>query len=66
MWLDRTRLRLAIAGTALATGLQPSELSAVGPGDPAPDFTLQDVNGVSHTLSDYRGRVVLLALVGYG
>ena len=39
---------------------------AVGPGDPAPDFTLPDVNGTSYRLSDYRGRVVLLALIGYG
>jgi len=39
---------------------------ALGPGDAAPDFTLQDVNGTSYTLSDYRGKVVLLALIGYG
>jgi len=39
---------------------------AVGPGDPAPDFTLQDVNGSSHSLSDYSGKVILLAFVGYG
>ena len=39
---------------------------ALGPGDPAPDFTLNDVNGVPYTLSDYRGKVVLLALIGYG
>jgi hypothetical protein len=35
-------------------------------GQVAPDFTLTDLQGVSHTLSAYRGRVVLLALVGYG
>jgi len=29
-------------------------------GDTAPDFTLSDLNGTKHTLSDYRGRVVLL------
>ena len=27
---------------------------------PAPDFTLTDQNGVEHTLSDYRGKVVFL------
>lgn len=26
----------------------------------APDFTLQDVNGATHKLSDYRGKVVML------
>jgi thiol-disulfide isomerase/thioredoxin len=26
----------------------------------APDFTLQDMDGESHTLSDYRGKVVML------
>ena len=30
-------------------------------GDPAPDFTLPDLDGVPHTLSDYLGRVVVLA-----
>jgi hypothetical protein len=35
-------------------------------GQVAPDFTLTDLQGVSHTLSTYRGQVVLLALVGYG
>jgi peroxiredoxin len=29
-------------------------------GQPAPDFTLSDLNGKKHTLSEYRGRVVML------
>ncbi len=29
-------------------------------GTPAPDFTLPDQNGAPHTLSDYRGRRVIL------
>jgi hypothetical protein len=29
-------------------------------GDPAPDFTLPDVNGILHSLSDFEGQVVLL------
>lgn len=30
------------------------------PGAPAPDFTLLDQDGVSHTLSSYRGKYVLI------
>jgi len=29
-------------------------------GQPAPDFTLQDLDGKTHRLSDYRGRMVVL------
>lgn len=29
-------------------------------GNPAPDFAFTDTNGVSHRLSDYRGKIVLL------
>jgi hypothetical protein len=38
---------------------------ALMPGDEAPDFTLTALGGQSLSLSDYRGQVVLLALVGY-
>ena len=30
------------------------------PGDLAPDFTLPDLDGTPHALSDYRGRVVIV------
>src|SRR2546426_11313245 len=50
----------------LAIPLLAGAASAVAPGDTAPDFTLYDLNGVPYTLSDYRGKVVLLALVGWG
>lgn len=33
----------------------------VGVGDPAPDFTLEGTGGDTYTLSDYRGRAVVLA-----
>lgn len=42
----------AMAGEAVNTPL--------APGEPAPDFTLPDVNGRSVSLADYRGRKVLL------
>ena len=32
----------------------------LNPGDPAPDFMLKDGEGKTHTLSDYRGKTVIL------
>ena len=37
-----------------------------GVGKPAPDFTLTDMDGQPHTLSDYQGKVVMLMIIGYG
>jgi hypothetical protein len=34
--------------------------AAVEPGDTAPDFTLTDVQGQKHSLSDYKGKYVVL------
>jgi hypothetical protein len=41
----------ALAGVARAT---------VEVGQPAPDFTLTDLNGQAHSLSDYKGRIVVI------
>jgi len=62
MWKRRIGSGIVVA-TALLS--QPAA-AAVRPGDPAPDFTLNDLVGVPHTLSSLRGQVVLLAFVGYG
>jgi peroxiredoxin len=35
-------------------------IAAAAVGDAAPDFTLTDLDGKTHKLSDYRGRVVVL------
>lgn len=40
--------------------------AAVEIGQPAPDFALTDINGVSHKLSDYKGKVVVLEWVNPG
>ena len=45
--------------------LLPSGVAALGPGDPAPGFTLLDAYNMEHSLEALRGRVVLLAFVGY-
>jgi len=34
-------------------------------GSPAPDFTLTDIDGNSHTLSDYAGKVVMIDFFNY-
>lgn len=38
----------------------PAISMAIGVGSVAPNFTLQDTAGVSHSLYDYHGKVVLL------
>jgi|SRR5688572_5562749 peroxiredoxin len=49
-----------IAGMATADILPIVERSAVKLGEPAPDFQLRDLEGRLVTLSDFRGKVVLL------
>lgn len=65
-WMNGLTGYLSSAGTAPAAQTQvsapasaPAETEAPAP-VPAPDFTLIDQNGESHSLSDYRGRVVFL------
>jgi hypothetical protein len=48
----------------LATLARPA--AAVEPGEPAPDYVLQTPAGATERLSDLRGRLVLLALIGWG
>jgi len=53
-------IRLLVAATALAVALSPVARAAVEIGKPAPDFTLTDVTGMVHKLSDYQGKIVVL------
>jgi hypothetical protein len=50
----------AVLGAAFFVGAAPA---AVEIGKPAPDFTLTDVSGKTHKLSDYRGKTVVLEWV---
>ncbi len=45
---------------AALVALVPFAASAVEIGRPAPDFSLNDINGHAHRLSDYRGKTVVL------
>jgi len=56
----RLLLILAAAGGALLPGAR-AGTAAVGA--PAPDFTLRDLAGTAHQLSEYRGRIVILEWV---
>jgi len=47
----------AAVAAAFATG---AARAAVATGQPAPDFTLTDLDGHAHKLSDYRGKTVVL------
>ena len=44
----------------LVLGLNLPSFAAVEPGEEAPDFTLTDSKGISHKLSDFRGKLVVL------
>lgn len=49
------------AGDAWVLGTSAAERSAALESLQAPDFTLPDLNGRAHSLSDYRGKKVFLA-----
>jgi hypothetical protein len=59
------RLVAAALPLALLAGLASPAFTVV-PGDVAPDFALTDVFGGTHALHEARGKVVLVALIGYG
>jgi hypothetical protein len=58
--LLRTILPLAVlaAGLTFCTAAQAAAI-----GQPAPDFSLTDIDGVTHRLSDFRGKLVVLEWV---
>ena len=56
---------LVAAPMALALGLTRSAQAVVHAGDVAPNFTKTDLDGTVHTLYQYRGKVVVLFLLGW-
>jgi hypothetical protein len=51
---------LAFVAVTLGFVAGASALAAVEVGRPAPDFTLTDIDGQKHSLSEYRGKTVVL------
>lgn len=56
-------LKLFSAVAVLAALTVTGAFAAVEPGQTAPDFSLTDVSGKTHKLSDYRGKTVVLEWV---
>ncbi len=48
------------SAVALSFLMATSAMAGPGVGDPAVEFTLSDVYGVEHSLSDFQGKVLLL------
>lgn len=61
--IAKSLLLVAALGAALATNVA---RAVVEVGKPAPDFSLTDTNGKTHSLSDYKGRIVVLEWVNAG
>ena len=55
---DKSMKRALIALSAI--GFAVSALAAAEVGKPAPAFTAKDINGKTHNLSDFKGKVVVL------
>lgn len=57
----KSLLAFSIAAALIASAQAQPEI-----GKPAPDFTLKDLSGKDHKLSDYKGKIVVLEWVNYG
>jgi hypothetical protein len=55
--------RVLLVAVTLAAAGATTACAAVKTGEPAPDFSLTDVQGKTHRLSDYRGKTVVLEWV---
>jgi AhpC/TSA family len=53
-------LTFTLAAAAALAVFTPLARAGVSIGQPAPDFTLSDIDGQSHKLSDYKGKIVVL------
>lgn len=58
--------KVLIAAMALPLALQAGPKEQAKVGKKAPDFTLKDLQGKKHQLSDYRGKIVVLESLNFG
>lgn len=57
---------LLVSAAVASVAFFSQAVAAAMVGSPAPDFTLTDIQGQSHKLSDYRGKIVVLEWVNSG
>ena len=55
----------ALLGSILLLAMTSPAPALVKTGEQAPDFTLQQLDGAQVSLSDFRGKVVLINLFGF-
>ncbi len=63
--MGRHSKRQGLLALALLLAWQSAAPALVKTGEQAPDFTLQQLDGAQVSLSDFRGKVVLINLFGY-
>lgn len=56
----------SLCGLAYAAEQQADAKKAVAIGDDLPDFTMKDLQGKEHTLSQFKGKPVVLVFVSFG
>lgn len=59
-------LALAVIVVASAPAWAEEKAKPLAIGDAVPDFTLKDLDGKEHKLSDYKGKIVVLDFVSHG
>lgn len=59
-WIGLMISAMAVAVLAVPSGLYAGAKGGVATDSPAPAFTLTDSNGVTHSLSDFAGKTVIL------
>lgn len=62
--INLTALALLLVFSGIAVQAENDKKATVG--EMAPDFTLTDAHGKTHTLSDYKGKFVVLEWVNFG
>lgn len=59
----KSPIRIVLAGVAVFAALAAGRAATAEVGKVAPDFTLTDIHGVKHSLSEFKGKTVVLEWV---